>query len=182
MKTLHPVTSSLVCAFALAIAVRSHAADPLPPTPAPAPTSAVKNMLSPTSDVKAWQFELNEDATGTIKADDGAIALAATKVDGTDWHVQAYQTGVEFKDAKEYVVTFKAKASTKRSAQLYAGVNEDDYHSIGLDELIDLTPAWQDFKFTFKADGTAGKNNRLGFIIGQDTGTVYIKDLVLTAK
>jgi hypothetical protein len=149
----------------------------------PAAVEAVKNLLAPTAQLTAWQFEEIDDAKGTMKAEAGALALTASKIDGTEWHVQAYQAGLELANGTEYTVTFKARASAKRTAQVYAGVNEDDYHAVGLDEVITLAPEWKDFKFTFKADGVAARhNNRLGFLVGQETGTVWIKDLVLVAK
>jgi hypothetical protein len=147
-----------------------------------AATTTLKNLLAPTAQANAWQFEENDDAKGTLKIEDGAVALAASKVDGTDWHVQAYQTGIGLVNGKDYTVTFQARASAKRNAQIYVGVNEDDYHAVGLDEMIVLAPDWKKFSFTFKADGAATKNNRLGFLVGQEVGTVWIKDLALVAN
>jgi hypothetical protein len=142
-----------------------------------------KNLLAPTAKIAAWQFEETDDAKGSIKTDGDALAIAAAKIDGTEWHVQAYQAGLDLADGKDYVVTFKARASAKRSTQIYVGVNEDDYHAIGLDEVLELTPEWKTFTFTFKADGVAPKaNNRLGFLVGQEVGAVWIKELTLTAK
>lgn len=144
---------------------------------------ATKNLLAPTVKTTAWQFEETDGAKGSLKADGDALALAAAKVDGTEWHVQAYQAGLDLVNGKDYVVTFKARASAKRSAQIYVGVNEDDYHAVGLDEVVELTPEWKTFAFTFKADCVAPKaNNRLGFLIGQEVGAVWIKDLTLAAK
>lgn len=149
----------------------------------PAATEAAKNLLAPTAQLTAWQFEEADDAKGSLKTEENAVVVTASKVDGTDWHVQAYQFGFELSNGKEYVVTFQAKASAKRSAQVYVGVNEDDYHSVGLDEMFAVTPEWKNFKFTFTAAEVAAKgNNRLGFLVGQEVGTVWIKDLTLVAK
>ncbi len=158
------------------------AADKAVPASQAATAPVAGNLLGPTADVKSWKFELTEDGGGAIKSEDGAIAFVVTKVDGTDWHVQAFQTGLDLKAGMEYVLTFRIRASAKRTVQIYAGVNEDDYHPVGLDEVIELTTEWQDLKFTFKADDVAPKNNRLGFLVGQDPGTVWVKDLVLRAK
>ena len=149
----------------------------------PAATAVVKNLLSPTTQLTAWQFEEADDAKGSLKTEENSVAITASKVDGTEWHIQAYQFGFELTNGKEYVATFQAKASAKRSAQVYVGVNEDDYHAVGLDEVFAVTPEWKTFKFTFTAADVAAKgNNRLGFLVGQEIGTVWIKDLTLVAK
>lgn len=176
---MHPKTRISFVLAALFISLPLFAAEP---SAAPAVAASTTNLLKPFTQTKAWEFEINEDAKGTMKTENGAIALAVNKVDGVDWHVQLYQAGIDLNEGKDYLVTFKARADAKRAALVYAGVNEEDFHSVGLDEPFDLTPAWTEYKFTFKAEGVVPKNNRLGFIVGQQTGTVYIKDLVLSAK
>jgi len=184
MKTPLPilVTFLLTAAFAVAstpATVAAPAASPASPTTV---TAAPKNLLKPTAKVGNWQFEQLEDAAGTIATEGDALAVTVTKVDGTEWHLQAFQPGLDLKEGRTYVVTFKARAAAQRPAQIYAGVNEDDYHPIGLDEVIDLTPAWRDLTFTFTADSVAAKNNRLGFSLGQEKGTVWLKDVTLAEK
>ncbi len=143
---------------------------------------APKNLLKSTSQVDHWQFEQIDDAKAAIAVEGDALVVTVTAVDGTDWHVQVNQPGLDLKNGRTYVVTFKARAAAKRSAQVYAGVNEDDYHAIGLDEVIELTPDWKDFTFTFNAADTAAKNNRLGFLLGQEKGAVQLRDVVLVEK
>ncbi len=97
--------------------------------------------------------------------------------------MQAYQAGLELANGQQYTVAFQARASAKRDAQVYVGVNDDDYHAVGLDEVIALTPEWKKFQFTFQAETAAPKNNnRLGFLVGQEVGTVWIKDVTLLKK
>ena len=93
-----------------------------------------------------------------------------TAVDGTDWHVQAYQVDLDLKDGKDYVVTFKAKASGDRSVHCNAMVDQEDWHAIGLDENVDLTKDWKDHKYEFKAENTVAKKNRIGFQLGNEKG------------
>lgn len=117
-----------------------------------------------------------------MKPDDDAMLFTVAKVDGTEWHLQAYQVGIDLREGGQYVVSFKARASAKRVTQLYVGVNEDDFHPVGLDELIDLGPEWRSFTFTFRARDVAQKNNRVGFVLGHEKGSIWIKDLTLTPK
>ena len=141
-----------------------------------------KNLLKPTNKPDSWQFEQHETAKGTIAADDDAIVFDVTASDGTDWHVQAYQVGLDLKDGKEYVLTFKAKASADRSVGVAAGINQDDWHAIGLQENTDLTKEWKEIKFEFKADQTVDKKNRVGISMGNEKGKVWVKDMMLTMK
>lgn len=149
---------------------------------APKPAPAAANLAKPAADPKSWQFEEFEEAVGVMKPDGDAISFVTKKVDGTDWHVQAIQAGLELKEGKNYAITFKARSVPKRTIQAYAGVNEDDYHAIGLDDAIDLGPEWREITLTFKAEGVVPKNNRFGLLLGQETGTVWVKDLAIVAK
>lgn len=146
------------------------------------PVSTSKNLLAPTTDLRHWQLEVIQDASGKIGVDKDAIMVTITKVDGTDWHVQAYQVGLELKEGKEYIVTVDLRASTKCTAQLYAGVNEENYHALGLDEPLVITPEWRTLTFTFKVESAPAKNNRIGFLLGDAVGTIWIRNFVLTAK
>jgi Carbohydrate binding domain len=184
MKTPLPLLATFLLTAAIAVAstpatAAAPAATPASPATVPA---APKNLLKPTAKIENWQFEQLEDATGTIATEGDALAVTVTKVDGTEWHVQVIQPGLDLKEGKTYVVTGKARASVQRFVQIYAGVNEDDYHPIGLDDTIELTPAWRDFTFTFTAETVAAKNNRLGFSLGQEKGTVWLKDVTLAEK
>jgi hypothetical protein len=141
-----------------------------------------KNLLKPTNKTDSWRFEQHDAAKGSIAAADDAILLTTTETDGTDWHVQAYQTGLDLKDGKEYVVTFKAKASGDRAVGFNAMIDQEDWHDVGLSENIDLGKDWKDYKYEFKADQTVANKNRIGFKLGVDKGQVWVKDLVLSEK
>jgi hypothetical protein len=141
-----------------------------------------KNLLKPTNKPESWRFEQNESAKGTIAADGDAIVFEVTAVDGTDWHVQVYQTDLDLKDGKEYVVTFKAKAAAERSVHLNAMIHQEDWHPIGLEENVDLSKDWKDYKYEFKAENTVAKKNRIGFQLGNEKGKVWVKDMSLAEK
>jgi hypothetical protein len=144
---------------------------------------ATKNFLKPTAKVDSWAFEQHDGAKAAVKIENDAIAVTVEEITGTEWHVQLIQPGLALQEGKPYEVSFKAKASARRAIQVYAGVAEDDYHAIGLDELLTINTSWTEHKITFTAETVAAKaNNRLGFLLGQDKGTVWLKDVVLAAK
>jgi hypothetical protein len=173
----HPVRAPAVLAsFAIALAacLLASAAD--------APKPSGKNLLKPTNKPESWRLEQHESAKGTMAADGDAILFEVTAVDGTDWHVQAYQVDLDLKNGKEYVLTFKAKAAADRQVHFNAMIDQDDWHTIGLDEQVDLTKDWKDHKYEFKAENTVANKNRVGFQLGNEKGKVWVKDMVLTEK
>jgi hypothetical protein len=166
--------------LALFLPLISHAADEAPPKDDKAP--AAKNLLKPTNELESWVFELNDAATGEMTVDGDAIVFETTETTGTDWHVQAYQTGLELKDGEDYVVRFKMMSPQEGSLLLVGQIHEPDWHEIGLHEEIHPTKEFEDYEFEFTAFNTADKNNRLGFVLGIDKGEVFVKDMTLTRK
>ena len=141
-----------------------------------------KNLLKPTNKPETWRFEQHEGGKGSLAADGDAIVFTITDTDGTDWHVQAEQTGLDLKDGKTYVVTFTAKASADRPATIAANIDQEDWHGIGLSEAVDLGKDWKDYKYEFKAEQTVVNKNRIGLVLGGEKGKVWVKDMVLAEK
>jgi cystathionine beta-lyase/cystathionine gamma-synthase len=140
------------------------------------------NLLKPTNSPDTWRLEQIEEGKGAMKAAGDAIQFDVTHVDGTEWHVQAFQVDLDLKEGQTYAVTFKAKASAARSMILVAMIDEDDWHEIGLHEDIYLRTEYQSYEFTFRATDVVKKKNRIGFMFGQETGSIFLKDMTLTAK
>ncbi len=160
--------------------VRTAVAADAPKPAAEAPKAAADgNVVRPTADVKSWRLEQHEEAKAAISAADGAIVFDVTKEDGTDWHVQAFQTPVELKNQQAYVVTFQAKADAERAVKVQAGIDEEDWHPVGLDEEVTLGKEWKAYEYKFTAEDVKPVKNRIGFVLGQAKGKVYVKDLVV---
>jgi hypothetical protein len=148
----------------------------------PAAEAKPKNLLKPTNDPESWQLELTEGGKGEMKADGDAIVFKTTDTDGTNWHVQAYQTGLDLKNGKNYVVKFKLKAPQANELLLMGLINQDDWHEIGLHEELGPSDDFKQYEIEFTAADTAPNNNRVGFILGGDKGTYSIKELTMTEK
>ena len=148
-----------------------------------AAADAAKNLLKDPSKTDSWRLEQHEQAKGTMKTDQDGILFDVTNVDGENWHVQAFLTGLDLKEGKEYTFSYKAKGDPARTIQANAGIDEEDWHNLGLQEDVELTKDWKDYSFTFKAENVAAdKKNRIGFTLGADKGKVMIKDLTITEK
>src|SRR3989440_8131142 len=89
--------------------------------------SAADNLLKPANKVENWRFEQHEEGKGKISVDGDAILFEVTNSDGTDWHVQAFQTPLDLKDGKEYTITFKAKADETREVGVEAGSGQEEW-------------------------------------------------------
>jgi hypothetical protein len=147
------------------------------------PPKDTKNLLPPAKQLDSWRFEQHESAKGNIKAEGDGVALTVTETDGTEWHVQAARPNLELKDGKQYTLAFKAKADADRTIQVNAMIDQDDWHPIGLNETPELTKDWKTYEYTFTAENVAGmKKNRITLVIGNEKGTVLIKDMTLTEK
>ena len=105
------------------------------------------------------------------------IVVRVPQVDGTAWHVQVHQTGIDLHDGETYTVTFQAKADAARTLPVAASLDQSDWHNVGLDENAALTTEWKPFSYVFTAHDAVPYHARLAFTLGGQTGTVWIDDL-----
>jgi len=170
--------ATMIAAMLMLLPIAALAAD----APVEDAKSETKNLLQPTNDLESWVFELNDAGKGEMTVDGDAIVFHTTETTGTDWHVQAYQPNLDLKDDQTYVVKFQMEAAEPVHLLLVAGINEEDWHEIGLHEDIEPTDEFKDYEFEFTAHDVVEKNNRLGFVLGIDKGAVSVKGLTLTEK
>ena len=131
-------------------------------------------LLSPASE---WTIEHQGTSLAALQPEGTGIKTTISQVDGTDWHVQVHQTGINLKDGETYTVTFRAKADAARTVAVAAGLDQADWHSIGLAENAALTTDWKPFTYVFTSHDTVSNHNRLAFTLGNQTGTVWIDAL-----
>jgi len=143
----------------------------------------VKNLLKPTNKVESWQFEEHEGGKGSIKADGDTIVFNASTITGTDWHVQVYQVDLDLKDGQAYVLKFEAKSPERRGMNVVGAINVEDWHEIGLHEEVFAAPVeFKEYSYTFTASDVVAKKNRIGFVLGNEKGSLIIKNMTLTEK
>jgi len=117
-----------------------------------------------------------------MTADDGAIIFNTNKIDGTDWHVQTYQPGIDLEDGKTYVVKFAMKSPQEVAVNLVGQIHQVDWHEIGLREQLNPGKEYENFEFEFTARDVVDGNNRIGFVLGFAEGDVFVKDMTLSEK
>ncbi|MGI4790798.1 MAG: carbohydrate binding domain-containing protein, partial [Janthinobacterium lividum] len=140
-------------------------------------------LLSPSS---PWSLEHQgtsqaeiQPPTGEIASSIGSVSVvtAITQTDGTAWHVQVHQTGLDLHNDTTYTVTFRAKADKDRILPVGASLDQDDWRNLGLDANAALTTDWKPFSYVFTAHDTVPSHARLAFTLGGQTGTVWIDNL-----
>ncbi len=125
-----------------------------------------------------WSIEHQGTSQAALQPEaGGGVSLSITHTDGTDWHVQAHQTGLDLRSGAAYTVTFRAKADAARTLPVAASLDQDDWHNVGLQESAALTTDWKPFSFVFTAHDTVPNHARLAFTLGAQTGTVWIDSL-----
>lgn len=152
-------------------------------SPAALAADQAKNLLKDPAKAASWRFEQFEQGQGKMKEDDGSILLDVTHAGAQNWNVQAFLTHLDLKDGQDYTFTYKIKGEPARTIAAIACIDQDDWHAVGFQEDIELTKDWKEHTHTFKAENVASDSkNRIGFMVGSDTGKVWIKDVSLTTR
>ena len=141
-----------------------------------------KNLLKPVNKAESWRLEQHEGAQATLKIADDAAVFDATKLTGTNWHIQVFQVDLDLKEGKEYTLKLKLTASQRRKVLLVAMIDTEDWHEIGLHEDLTVEKEVRSSEFTFRATGIVAKKNRIGFVMGDETGDLIVKEMTITEK
>ncbi len=109
------------------------------------------------------------------------IQVDIRKTDGTDWHVQVHETGLDLREGATYTVSFRAKADSPRDVTINGGLDEADWHNIGLNASAHVGTEWEPFHYTFTAKNVVANHGRIAFVLGSKTGKVRIASLQIHA-
>ena len=131
-------------------------------------------LLSPAS---AWSLEHQGASQAEMTPDGLSVQARVAQTDGTAWHVQVHQTGLDLLPDADYTVTFRAKADAARTLPVAASLDQADWHNVGLDASAALSPDWKSFSYVFTAHDIVPNHCRLAFTLGGQIGTVWIDNL-----
>ena len=143
---------------------------------------ATKNLLKPTNKADSWRLEQHENGKGTIAVDGESIVFNVTNTSSENWHVQAFMTDLDLQNGREYTVSFDVKSPDSRSVMVVAMIDEEDWHEIGLHEEFDLPKEFKSMSFTFAVSDPRAKKNRIGFVMGDQKGSVFVRNMKLVEK
>jgi hypothetical protein len=105
--------------------------------------------------------------------------MNAEAVDGTYWHFGVMQAGLNFTDGQSYTLRFQTRADAPHGLNVEAKVDNGDYRFVGLKEKLTVGEAWQTYTLTFRAIQPVANHGVIMFYIGEQTGKVWLKDIVL---
>lgn len=108
------------------------------------------------------------------------IQVTVSQVDDTDWHVQAHVIGITLKEGETYTLTFQARADEARPLAVNTGLDQPDWHGVGLAATAQVGPSWKSYHYLFTAHNVVDGHNRVAFTLGSRRGTVWIRDLQIT--
>ncbi len=137
-----------------------------------------------------WTLEVHEaPASAKMELPDNVAAppgvtgkvlrINVAQIGTQNWHIQLHQTGLDLTENEPYTVTFWARADRPRPLSVYTGLDQEDWHHIGLDKQVALTPEWQKYTMAFTAARTVKDHDRLSFVLGDAPGTVDLAGIML---
>ena len=109
-----------------------------------------------------------------------ALRLGKLQLNGTDWHLQFHQLGLDLKAGQSYTLSFAARAERPRAMSVSVMLDQGPWRNVGLDERIGLTTGWQCYSFTFTAHDTVATHARVTFVFGNDASDVLLADVSLS--
>jgi hypothetical protein len=146
---------------------------------APSEPAEARSEARPLETARLFALDLFGTARATLAAEGNVCRIAVAAVDGTNWHVRITKLFDDPQAGATYTVRFRARADAPRRIVLGGYIDEPDWHGIGLGQDVPLTEAWQDYQYEFQAKDLAAENS-IQFIVGDQTGTVWIADFTLT--
>ncbi len=121
-----------------------------------------------------------ENPVGATNQPDGRVLrVTPTKLSGTDWHLQMHRLGLKLIPNETYTLSFAARASAPRKVYLNTRLNQPPWSGVGLDTDVKIDSNWARYSVTFTANGIAGTNDRLSFVLGDHLSEFYLADVTL---
>lgn len=137
------------------------------------------------STISPWTVNQHNGAVGSISQDStqywqGVKSGKATiTTAGTlSWHVQFEQLGMSFKNATNYYIAFKAKASTARNIGVQVLQQNSPFNSLMAEKTFAIGVNWNIYTTTFTSPFTETAA-KLAFLVGLNTGNVWIDDVYI---
>jgi len=110
------------------------------------------------------------------------VRIASLDANRQSYGIQLAQILQKMKRLHRYRVAFWAKTTPQRGSRAIAVSVQNStypYDTYGLAEVVNLTDQWQRFDYTFTCSASDSTSGALSFLLGSDSGDVYIDDAVL---
>lgn len=131
------------------------------------------------NDISGWTLQLTGDqVSATVSAETGIGTFDITQTDGTNWHIQFFQYGIELKQGGTYRYSFDAWSDAPGTQMFtYIGRNSDpwDFYWDGNTPSLPVEP--EHYSFDFTMNKATDPNARVVFDFGMETGVIYIDNV-----
>ncbi|MBN9398613.1 MAG: carbohydrate binding domain-containing protein ['Candidatus Kapabacteria' thiocyanatum] len=110
------------------------------------------------------------------------VRIASLDANKQSYGIQLAQILQKMKRLHRYRVAFWAKTTPQRGSRAIAVSVQNStypYDTYGLAEVVNLTDQWQRFDYTFTCSASDSTSGAVSFLLGSDSGDVYIDDAVL---
>jgi WD40 repeat protein/serine/threonine protein kinase len=145
-----------------------------PREPAEAPSAS-----PPAEVLHLFGLEVHDKARATLTTPENTQRVNVTAIGTFDWNVQLVQAFDDLQEGATYTIRFRAKADAPRRIWLSGQAAVPDWRPVGLYQHVGLTEKWENYEFQFRAKDLAALN-KIAFLLGGRTGTVWIADFTLT--
>lgn len=130
-----------------------------------------------------WNFQVRTGAAAEIIQDDsthtdGAYSAKITVTTAsTDWYAQLKQSYITFDAHEKQIITFWARASTKRNMRVIVQQGYAPYSSY-FQQTVMLSNAWKQYTLSFTPD-VAEVTALLAFNVANEVGDVWIDNVMM---
>jgi hypothetical protein len=130
-----------------------------------------------------WVLEEHEGAAADMAIDESdpfegtrCARVDVTNITGTDWHIQWKQTRLSLMKDSILTVTFSGRSDAGRNITVSIQKDTDPW-TVYYNASFRMTQDWQTFKFSFMAPDSNGRDTRLSFSLGGETGQYWFDDI-----
>jgi WD40 repeat protein len=142
-------------------------------------TRPALDLLNAPGRTSGWLDYYAPVATASPHAEEGIVRLDVNQAGSAHSDVQFYQKGLTLKNDRHYALQFLARANKTRPIAAIAQHDDFPYENIGLSADLTLTSRWKAFRIPFDVSGALPHHSSITFLLGQTTGPVWFKSVVL---
>ncbi len=145
-------------------------------------TNARLDRIGANGRPEGWSLEQHGTSRAALKrtkhAGEDCLELAVVSDDGTNWHLQFNQRGLQVEAGKFYTVTMRVAAGGPRALACSVGQAGKPWGNLGLSRNVKLSHEWQTLSLGFTAKASES-NARVSLSFGNAREPLYIANLQL---
>lgn len=146
--------------------------------PEPTPVVTIPVYTSDfSSGTDGWSLGTQGGAAGSLAVAAGKLNVSISSGGTEGWHVQLVKNNIRLEKDKMYRISFKAQATTDKSATFYAGRASDPWNAYSGYNGVTIGQSEASFAFSFTMTSPTDPAARLVFDLGQSATGVTIAEI-----